>query len=99
MAVTEAVENYLETIYILSLEKPEVHAIDICNHLNYSRPTVSIVLRQLKDDGLVMVNPLNHITLTEEGLKIALHIYERHVILTKMFINLGVDPELAQRDA
>ena len=99
MAVTEAVENYLETIYILSLEKPEVHAIDICNHLNYSRPTVSIVLRQLKDDGLVMVNPLNHITLTEEGLTIALHIYERHVILTKMFINLGVDPELAQRDA
>ena len=99
MAVTEAVENYLETIYILSLEKPEVHAIDICNHLNYSRPTVSIVLRQLKDEGLVLVNPLNHITLTEEGLKIALHIYERHVILTKMFINLGVDPELAQRDA
>ena len=55
MNITESVENYLETIHILSLKKPEVHAIDICNHLGFSRPTVSIVLRQLREGGLVTV--------------------------------------------
>ena len=99
MAVTEAVENYLETILILSLSKPEVHAIDICNHLGYSRPTVSIVLRQLKEKKYVTVNEDNHIFLTQTGLEIAQHIYERHVILTKMLVNLGVPENLAQEDA
>ena len=99
MAVTEAIENYLETIHILSLQKPEVHAVDICNHLGYSRPTVSIVLRQMRERGLVTVDDENHIRLTDEGLKIALHIYERHVLLTKMFVSIGVSPEAAQRDA
>ncbi|MBQ8094232.1 MAG: metal-dependent transcriptional regulator [Clostridia bacterium] len=99
MAVTEAVENYLETIYILSLTKSEIHAIDICNHLGYSRPTVSIVLRQLKDKEYVTVNEDNHIYLTKSGLEIARRIYERHVILTKLLISLGVPEELAQEDA
>ena len=99
MVVTEAIENYLETIYILSLEKPEVHAIDICNQMGYSRPTVSIILRQMKEDGLVTVNPENHIYLTEAGKDIAVHIYERHVILTKLLISLGVDETRAQADA
>ncbi len=99
MAVTEAIENYLETIHVLSLKKPEVHAIDICNHLGYSRPTVSIILRQMKEAGLVVVNEENHIYLTEEGKKVAERIYERHVILTKLLISLGVDPDLAQQDA
>ena len=99
MAVTEAVENYLETIYILSLQKSEIHAIDICNHLNYSRPTVSIVLRQLKNNGYVIVNDDNHIYLSESGLEIAKRIYERHVILTKLLMGLGVSDKLAQEDA
>ncbi len=99
MHITESVENYLETIHILSLKKPEVHAIDICNHLGYSRPTVSIVLRQLKDAGLVTVDEDNHIRLTEEGLAVAVRMYERHQVLTRMFISLGVEPELAQQDA
>ena len=99
MTVTESVENYLETIHILSLEKGQVHAIDICRHLGYSRPTVSIVMRQLRDSGLVTVDDENHIHLTDEGLSIALHIYERHTILTKMFVSLGVDPVMAQHDA
>ena len=99
MAVTEAVENYLETILILSLSKAEVHAIDICNHLGYSRPTVSIVLRQLKEKQYVTVNEDNHIFLTQTGLEIAQRIYERHVILTKMLVSLGVPESLAQEDA
>ena len=99
MQVTESVENYLETIHILSLDNPGVHAIDICNHLGYSRPTVSIVLRQLREGGLVTVNEDNHVYLTPEGLAVAERMYERHQLLTKMLIGIGVEPELAQRDA
>ena len=99
MAVSEAIENYLETIYILSLQQNEVHAIDICTYLSYSRPTVSIVLRQMRENGLVTVNEDNHIHLTEEGLAIARRIYERHTVLSDMLMSLGVKQETALRDA
>lgn len=99
MAVSEAIENYLETIYILSLKQSEVHAVDICSYLGYSRPTVSIVLRQMRENGLVTVNGDNHIHLTEEGSAIATAIYERHTILSRLLISLGVSPETALRDA
>ena len=99
MAVSEAIENYLETIYILSQQQNEVHAIDICSYLSYSRPTVSIVLRQMREHGLVTVNEENHIFLTEEGLSIAMHMYERHELLTRMLMLLGVSRETALRDA
>ena len=99
MAVSEAIENYLETIYILSQQQNEVHAIDICSYLSYSRPTVSIVLRQMREHGLVTVNEENHIFLTEEGLKIAMHMYERHELLTNMLVTLGVSRETALHDA
>ena len=99
MAVSEAIENYLETIYILSQQQNEVHAIDICSYLSYSRPTVSIVLRQMREHGLVTVNEDNHIYLTEEGRSIALRIFERHELLTQMLISLGVSRETALHDA
>lgn len=99
MAVSEAIENYLETIYILSQQQSEVHAIDICSYLSYSRPTVSITLRQMREHGLVTVNEENHIFLTEEGLRIARHMYERHELLTSMLMMLGVSRETAMHDA
>lgn len=99
MAVSEAIENYLETIYILSQQQNEVHAIDICSYLSYSRPTVSIVLRQMREHGLVTVNDDNHIFLTEEGLAIASHIYERHTVLSQLLMSLGVSKEVALHDA
>ena len=95
MAVSEAIENYLETIYILSQQQNEVHAIDVCSYLSYSRPTVSIVLRQMRENGLVNVDEDNHIHLTEEGKRIATHIYERHTILSQLFMSLGVSKETA----
>ena len=98
MAVSEAIENYLETIYILSQQQNEVHAIDICSYLSYSRPTVSIVLRQMREHGLVTVNEDNHIFLTEEGHRIASRIFERHEVLTQMLTQLGVSHETAVRD-
>ena len=99
MAVSEAIENYLETIYILSQQQSEVHAIDICTYLSYSRPTVSIVLRQMRENGLVTVNADNHIFLTGEGRRIAERVYERHELLTSMLMMLGVSRETAMHDA
>ena len=99
MAVSEAVQNYLETIYILSLRQSEVHAVDVCAYLSYSRPTVSIVLRQMRESGLVTVDENNHIHLTQEGERIAAALYERHTVISELLISLGVSPETAARDA
>ena len=99
MAITEAVENYLETILILSKDQPDLHAIDICSYLGYSRPTVSIILKKMKDDGLVTVDDDNHITLTETGKAVAEQIYERHKLLSELLIHIGVSKETALKDA
>lgn len=99
MAITEAVENYLETILILSEKQPDVHAIDICSYLGYSRPTVSIILKKMKDEGLVTVDGDNHIRLTAEGKKVAERIYDRHKVLTGFFTYLGVSRDAAAEDA
>ena len=95
MAVSEATENYLETIYILSLRQNEVHAVDVCAYLSYSRPTVSIVLRQMRESGLVTVDDMNHIHLTPEGEGIAKKLYERHTLISEMLVSLGVSRETA----
>jgi Mn-dependent transcriptional regulator len=99
MAITEAVENYLETILILSQKQPDVHAIDICSYLGYSRPTVSIILKKMKDEGLVTVDDDNHIRLTDTGKEVAERIYDRHTVLTDLFIYLGVNRDVAAEDA
>ena len=99
MAVTEAVENYLEAILVLKRKQPDVHAIDICNYFNYSRPTVSVALKQMKDKGFILVNGENHISLTDEGLEVAERIYERHTIISKMLVSIGVSKATALEDA
>lgn len=99
MAITEAVENYLETILILSKAQPDVHAIDICSYLGYSRPTVSIILKKMKDENLVEVSSENHITLTDKGRDVAEKIYDRHKILSALFMLLGVKKDQALEDA
>lgn len=99
MAITEAVENYLETILILSQKQPDVHAIDICSYLGYSRPTVSIILRKMKEEELVSVDGSNHISLTEKGREVAERIYDRHKVLSAFFEYLGVDKDTAAEDA
>lgn len=99
MNVTEAAENYLEAILMLSENKSEIHAADICAHLGFSRPTVSVMLKTLRQNGYVTVDELNHVRLTETGNAIALHVYERHKILSALFISLGVAPATAYEDA
>ena len=99
MKIHESAEDYLETILILSKDQPNLHAIDICSYLGYSRPTVSIILKKMKDDGLVTVDNDNHITLTETGKAVAEQIYERHKLLSELLIHIGVSKETALKDA
>lgn len=99
MAMQESGEMYLETIYILSQESDSVRAIDVGQYMGFSKPSVSRALGILKKDGLVTADESGHLELSEEGNKIARKIYERHTILTKMFMALGVDEKTASDDA
>ena len=99
MALLESGEMYLETILIVSKSKPFVRAIDVGEHMGYSKPSVSRAMGLLKNGGYILVSPEGHITLTEAGREVAETIYERHTVLTKILKDLGVDPETAVEDA
>lgn len=99
MKILESAENYLESVLILKNEKGYVRAIDIVNYLNFSKPSVSIALKQLETNGFITRDEDNHIHLTDSGQEIAASIYERHELLRKMFIRLGVSEETARQDA
>lgn len=99
MALQESGEMYLETIYVLSKQIPFVRAIDICEHRGVSKPSVSRALSILKKDGYVLCADDGNLTLTEAGKSVAEKIYERHTVLTKYLISLGVSAETAAEDA
>ena len=99
MSLLESGEMYLETIYVLSQKSNAVRGIDIGEHLGYSKPSVSRGLGLLKDAGLVVKDKDGYIKLTEAGEKIAKTIYERHTVLSKLFMDLGVDEATATEDA
>ena len=99
MKIHESAENYLETILMLSKKQSYVRSIDIANELNFSKPSVSVAMKNLRSSGHILVDDAGHITLTEDGLKIAESILERHSVLSKMLIRLGVSEEIAAEDA
>lgn len=99
MALLESGEMYLETIYVLSQESSSVRGIDIADHLGYSKPSVSRAVGLLRDEGLVKKDADGYFKLTEAGEILAKRIYERHTVLTTLFINLGVDEKTASEDA
>ncbi len=99
MALQESGEMYLETIYILSQKSNAVRGIDIGDYMGFSKPSVSRALGLLKNEGLVKKDDDGFIKLTEAGKILAKRIYERHTVLTELFINLGVDDETAAQDA
>ncbi|MCR4721169.1 MAG: metal-dependent transcriptional regulator [Lachnospiraceae bacterium] len=95
----ESGEMYLETILVLSKEKASVRSIDVADYMNFSKPSVSRAVNKLKDDGYLNMSPEGFLTLTKKGLEIAQTIYERHVVLTKILVKLGVDEAVAAEDA
>ena len=100
MKVLESAENYLETIYRLNKKSTDgVHSIDIAHELNFSKPSISVAMKNLKENGFINIDEKGHITLTESGTEVAEKIYERHTLLTKWLISLGVDRETATEDA
>lgn len=99
MKIQESAQDYLEAILILSKQQEYVRATDICGYFGYARATVSVFVKQLKENGYVTVSEHNHIHLTNEGLAIAEEMYERHTFLSDLFIKLGVPEEIAKEDA
>lgn len=99
MKIGEAAEMYLETILVLIKKKGQVRSIDIVNEMNYSKPTVSVVMKDFRGEGLINMDDDGYITLTESGLAIAERIYERHQVLSEILMSLGVDEQTASADA
>ena len=99
MKIQESAENYLETILILSHRAGTVRSVDIANELDFSKPSVSIAMRNLRENGYIQVDAGGLITLLPKGLEIAERIYERHTFLTEWLISLGVSPAVAAEDA
>ena len=98
MNIHESAENYLEAILALG-EKGPVRSIDVAQHLGFSKPSVSRAMSLLREGGFVVMDAGGFLTLTNGGLEIAVRIYERHLLLTRLLIHLGVPEDVAARDA
>ena len=99
MKIHESAENYLETILILSKRLGKVRSIDIASELSYSKPSVSVAMKNLRTNGYIEVDPEGYITLLEKGRVIAEKMYERHTLLSDWLTALGVDPVVAAEHA
>lgn len=99
MKMQESPEDYLEAILVLSRELGNVRSIDVANYLNYSKPSISVAMKRLRENGYVTQDDHGYLILTGAGLSIALKIYERHLVLTQFLVSIGVDEETAKKDA
>ena len=95
----ESAENYLETICVLSRKGSPVRSVDVANELEYTKPSVSVAMKNLRAAGHIAMDEDGYITLTGSGLKIAETMYERHVFISDWLVSLGVDEETAVNDA
>ncbi len=99
MKIHESAEDYLEQILMLKEQKGSVRSIDIAVAMGFSKPSVSIAMKNLRENGYISVDADGFITLEEPGMEIARRIYDRHRKLTAFFVALGVDPDIAAHDA
>ncbi len=99
MAIQESGEMYLETIYVLNKRIGSVRSVDISEHMGYSKPSVSRAVGILRDGGYITIDQKGFIELTDAGNELAQKIYERHTILSKVLVSLGVDEVVASEDA
>lgn len=99
MANTESAENYLETILVLSKRLPVVRSVDIATELGFKKSSVSIAMKNLREKQYITVTDAGYIYLTDSGREIAEMIYERHELISKWLIDLGVSEDTATQDA
>ena len=99
MKIQESGEMYLESIYVLLQQSPNVRSVDVANFTGYSKPSVSRAMGLLKKAELIAINDDGFISLSEKGINKAMNIFERHTILTEFFLKLGVDEAVASEDA
>lgn len=99
MNIYESAENYLESILIITLEKGNVRSIDIANALHFSKPSVSVAMKKLRENGYIEMDADGFIKLLPSGREIAERTYERHRLLTDALVGIGVDPKTAAADA
>ena len=98
MKIKESAENYLETILILSKKHGTVRSIDIANEMNFTKASISVAMKRLREDEYIKVDGEGAITLTDKGKEIASKVYERHQLIAKILIALGVNEETAYED-
>ena len=99
MILRESAENYLETIYVLGLGSAAVRSVDIAAELGVSKPSVSVAMKNLREGGYIEMDADAHIILTPSGQEVAERMYERHIVLTKWLVMLGVPEATAALDA
>lgn len=99
LITNESVENYLETILRLSEKLPVVRSVDIAEELGYKKSSISVAMKNLKNQEYITVSDRGYIQLTESGMGIARKIYERHDVISTWLVTLGVDPQVASDDA
>ena len=99
MQIRESAEDYLERILMLHQSIGLVRAVDIANLMNFSKPSVSIALKKLRQNGYVTIDDGGYISLTDSGREIAERVFERHRLISKLLMALGVDEEVAKEDA
>ena len=99
MRIQESGEMYLETIYVLLKQNQHVRSVDVAEHMGYSKPSISRAMGLLKNGGFIEIAPDGAITLTDSGLAVAEKIYERHTLLTRLLMSLGVSEKTALDDA
>jgi Mn-dependent DtxR family transcriptional regulator len=99
MKIQESAENYLEAILMLHNKNGNVRSIDIAGELEFSKPSVSVAMKNLRENGYIEVDENGYIHLLKEGQEIAERMYERHTLLSNWLISLGVTPKVALEDA
>lgn len=99
MKLQESPEDYLETILILSEGNETVRSVDIAAHLGFSKPSVSVAMKKLRENGFISMDPYGKVSLTAKGKAIADKVYERHQVISGLLIRIGVSKENAAKDA
>ncbi len=99
MQIKESAENYLEAILMIKKEKGNVRSIDVANHLNFTKPSVSVAMKSFREEGYVTMDNDGSINLTQKGMEIAEKVYERHEVIAKALIALGIEEEVAYEDS